>query len=54
MPYNIIGILPKEYYNTSENVTKTSGDLDDTKNALVSTTDTVFKEVNTDMVEKKR
>ena len=53
MPYNIIGILPKECYNKNEKVIKTSGDLDDMKNALVFTTDTAVKEGNTDMVKKK-
>ena len=32
---------------------ETSGDLDYTKNALFTTTDTVVKEGNTDMVEKE-
>ena len=50
---NIIGTLPKEYDNPVEKVRKTSGYLDDTKKALVTTTDTVVKEGNTDMVEKK-
>ena len=45
--------LPKKSDNTSEKVIKTSGDLDDTKNALVTTTDTVAKEGNTAMVDKK-
>ena len=31
---------------------KKSGDLDDTKHALLSTTDTVVKEGNTDMFDK--
>ena len=53
MSSNIIGPLPKEYDNPSEKVRKKSGYLDDTKKALVTTTDTVFKEGNTDMVEKK-
>ena len=51
--YNIIGPLPKEYDNPSEKVRKTSGVLDDTKKTLVITTDTIFKEGNTDMVDKK-
>ena len=34
-------------------VRKTSGDLDDNKQALVTTTDTIFKEGNTDMVDKE-
>ena len=51
--FNIIEALPKEYDNTSEKVIKRSGDLDDTKKTLVFTTDTVVKEKNTDMVERK-
>ena len=54
MSSNIIGPLPKESYNPSEKVKITSGDLDDTKNALVTTNETVVKEGNTDMVDKKR
>ena len=54
MPYNTIDPLPKEYDNTSEKVIKTSWDLDDTKKSLVTTTDTVAKEGNTDMFDKKR
>ena len=50
---NIIGELPMEYDNPSEEVRKKSGDLDDTKKALVTTTDTVSKEDNTVMVDKK-
>ena len=50
-PYTI-SPLPKESDTPSENVRKKSGDLDDTKHALVTTTETVFKEQNTDMVEK--
>ena len=46
--------MPKEYNNPSKNIRKTSGDLDDTKKALVTTTDTVVKEWNTEMVDKKR
>ena len=46
--------MPKEYDNPSENIRKTSGDLDDTKKALVFTTDTVDKEGNTDTVDKKK
>ena len=53
MSSNIIGPLPKEYYNPSENFIKTSGGFDDTKKALVTTTDTVVKEGNTDMVNKE-
>ena len=54
MTSNIIGPLPKESYNPSEKVRKTSGDLDDTKKIFVFTTDTVVKEENTDMVDKKK
>ena len=43
MSSNIIGPLPKEYDNTGEKFRKTSGDLDDTKKALVFTTETVSK-----------
>ena len=38
---------------SSEKVRKTSGDLDDTKKALIATTDTVVKEGNLDRVDKK-
>ena len=54
MSSSIIGPLPKEYDNPSEKVRKKSGDLDDTKTALVTTTDMVVKEGNTDMCDKKR
>ena len=54
MSSSIIGPLPKEYDNPSERVRKKSGDLDDTKTALVTTTDMVVKEGNTDMFDKKR
>ena len=53
MSSNISDPLPKKSDNPSEKVRKTSGDLDDTEKALVPTTDTVVKEVNTDMVDKK-
>ena len=53
MSFNIIGPLPKKSDNPSEKVRKTNGDLDDTKNALVFTTDTVVILENTDMVDKK-
>ena len=53
MSFNIIGLLTKESNNPSEKVRKTSGGLDDAKKALVTTTDTVVKEGNTDIVEKK-
>ena len=54
MSYNIIGQLPKESDNTIEKFRKLNGDLDDTKKELVTTTDTVVKEGNTEMVDKKR
>ena len=53
MSSNTIFTLPKESDTPSERVRKTSGDLDDTKHALVTTTDTVVKEGNTDMVDKE-
>ena len=53
MSSNIIVPLPKESDNPSEKVRKTSGDLDDTKQALATTTDTVVKEDETCIVEKK-
>ena len=51
MSSNISDPLPKTYYNPSEKVRKKSGDLDDTKKELVTTTDKVIKEGNTDMVD---
>ena len=51
---NISDPLPNKYGNPSEKVRKTSGDFDETEKALVTTTDTVVKEGNTDMAEKKR
>ena len=53
MSPNNIYPLPKESDTQSESVRKTSGDLDDTKQALVNTTDTVVKEGNTDMDYKE-
>ena len=53
MSSNNISPLPKEYDTPSEKVRKTSGYLDDTKQALVTTTDKVFKEGNTAMVDKE-
>ena len=50
---NIIGPFPNLSVNPSEKFRKTSGYLDNTKKALVATTDKVFKEGNTDMVDKK-
>ena len=53
MSPNTILPFPKEYDTPSEKVRRTSGDLDDTKQSLVTTTDTVVKEGNTDMVKKE-
>ena len=53
MSSNIIVPLRKESDNPSEKVGKKIGDLDDTKKALITTTDTVVKEGNTGMVKKK-
>ena len=52
MSFYIIGPLHKKSDNPSEKVRKTNGDLDDTKKALVTTTDRVVKEGNTYMVDK--
>ena len=52
MSSNTIGPLPKKSDTPSEKVRKTSGYLDDTKQELVITTDMVFKERNTYMVDK--
>ena len=46
--------LPNKYDNPMEKVRKTSGDLDETEKALVTTTYTVVKQGNTDMVDEKR
>ena len=43
MSSNISDPLPKKSDNPGENIRKTSGDLDETKKALVTTTDTVVK-----------
>ena len=51
---NTIGPFTNEYDTPSEKVIKTCGYLDDTKQALVTTTATVVKEGNTDMLDKKR
>ena len=53
MSSNISDPFPNKSDNPGEKVRKTSGDLDETKNTLVTTTDTVFKEGNTDMVDIK-
>ena len=52
MSSNISDPLPKKYDNTSEDIRKTSRDQDETKKKLVTTTDTVFKEGNTDIGTK--
>ena len=44
--------MSKEYDNPSEKVGNTGKDLDDSKKALVFTTDKVVREGNTDMVNK--
>ena len=49
---NISDPLQKKYDNPSITVRKKSGDLDETEKALVTTTDTVVKEVNIDMGTK--
>ena len=54
MSSNISDPFPKKYDNPSEKVRKTSGDLYDIEKAIVTTTDTVVKEGNTDTVDKKR
>ena len=54
MSSNISDPLPKIYDTPSEKFRKTSGDLDDTKKALVFTTDTIVKEGNTGMVDKNK
>ena len=43
MSSNIIGPFPKKSDSPSEKVKKASGDLDDTKNPLVATIETVDK-----------
>ena len=53
MSSNISDPFPKKYDNPSEKVRNKSGDLDESEKAFVATTDTVAKEGNTDMVEKK-
>ena len=54
MSPNIIGPMSKEFDNPIEKVRKKNQDLDDTKKSLVTTTDTVVKEENTDMVDIKK
>ena len=46
MSLNISYPLPKKYNNPGITDRKTSGDLDETKKELVTTTDTVVKEGN--------
>ena len=53
MSTNTIFPLLKESDTPSEKVRKTSGDRDNTKQALVTNTYTVVKEGNTDMVDKE-
>ena len=53
MSSNISDPLPKKYDNPSEKFRKISGDLNETEKILVTTTDTVVKEVSTGMVLKK-
>ena len=53
MSYNISDSFSKKYYNPSEKVREKNWDLDETKKALVTTTDTVVKEGNNGRVEKK-
>ena len=53
MSSNISDPLPKKSDNPRERVRKTGGYLDETEKELVTTTDTVVKEGNTDMVYKK-
>ena len=53
MSYNISDLLPKKYDKPGEKFRKRGGDLDDAEKALSPTTDTVVKEGNTDMVDKK-
>ena len=50
---NTISPLRKESDTPSEKVRKTNQDFDDTKQALVTTTDTVVKKENTDMFDKE-
>ena len=54
MSSNISDSLPNKSDNPGEKVRKKSGDFDNTKKALVTTTDTVVKEENSDMAYKKK
>ena len=49
MSANISDLLQKKYDNLIIMARKTSGDLDETKKALVTTTNMIFREGNTDM-----
>ena len=53
MSSNTIFPFTIEHDRSSKKVRKTSGDLDDSKKALITTTDTVVKEGNLDRVDKK-
>ena len=53
MSPNTIYLFPKESDTPSEKIIKTSWHLYDTKQALVTTTDTFFKEGYADMVDKE-
>ena len=52
MSSNISDLLSNKSDNPSITVRKTSWDLDETENSLVTTTDTAVKEGNTDMGTK--
>ena len=51
---NLSGLFPEKSYAPNENVKKLSGDLDDIKNPLVTTIDTVYKDGTIDRVDKGR
>ena len=53
MSSNISDPFPKKSDNPSNNVRKKSGDLDENDKALITTTDTIVKERNTNTVDKK-
>ena len=50
---NISDPLPKKFDNPNEKSRNKSGDLDETKKEFFTTTDTVVRESNTGMVDKK-
>ena len=54
MSSNISDPLPKISDNPSENIIKRSGNLDETEKALITTTDTVVKEGNFEMIGKQK